>query len=62
MQIRADGTVNAAEVTESTFESEQLHECVLSVSRGLKFPEAAGSTEMSWKFRFAGKGGSMAQR
>jgi TonB family protein len=55
LEINPDGTVASAEITESDFDSQPMHECVLDITRNLRFPTAPGSTELSWRFRFRGQ-------
>jgi TonB family protein len=52
LEINPDGTVESVEVVESDFESEPMQRCVKDVTRGLRFPQAEGPTELSWRFRF----------
>ncbi len=50
--IQPDGSVKSAEVTESSFSNDQFHDCVVAVTRNLQFPEAPGTTPVSWRFKF----------
>lgn len=52
LAIEPDGTVSAASIVQSDYDSNAFQECVLGVTRSLKFPEAEGGTELSWRFRF----------
>jgi TonB family protein len=52
LSINPDGAVDSVVVVESDFDSEPMQQCVVEVTRGLRFPEAPGATEVSWRFRF----------
>ena len=53
LAIAPDGSVESAIVVDSDFDSEPMQQCVVEVTRALRFPEAPGSTEVSWRFRFS---------
>jgi hypothetical protein len=54
--IQPNGTVKATKVVDSTFSNEQFHECVITVAKNFQFPEAPGTTEVSWRFKFRAPG------
>ena len=56
MEISPEGSVTSATVSDSSFESSELEECVLDVTRSLQFPTSTAGTEFSWKFRFRAPG------
>jgi TonB family protein len=62
LEINPDGSVASAEITDSDFESRTMHDCVLDITRRLRFPEARGSTDISWRFRFRSQDGGGAAR
>ena len=50
--VRPDGSVSNVTVVDSSYQSAQVDDCVAAVAKGLRFPEAAGSTRVAWKVRF----------
>ncbi len=52
LQIGPDGSVRAAQVMNSSFADAAFHDCVIRVARDLRFPTAAGATEVAWRYRF----------
>ena len=55
LTINSGGKVMHAYVSESSYTRQTLTDCVVSVARGLTFPQASGSTEISWRFDFRGR-------
>lgn len=58
--IQPNGTVASPQVVESSFDNPQFHDCVLSVTKNFHFPEAPGTTDVSWRFKFRAPGGDPA--
>lgn len=52
LQISADGSVQSADIEESSFDNDSLDECVLGVAKAIHFPAAAAPTDFSWRFKF----------
>jgi TonB family protein len=50
--VRPDGSVSNVTVVDSSYQSAQVDDCVAAVAKGLRFPEADGSTRVAWKVRF----------
>ena len=50
--VRPDGSVSNVTVVDSSYQNAQVDDCVAAVAKGLRFPEAAGSTRVAWKVRF----------
>ena len=50
--VRPDGSVANVTVVDSSYQSAQVDDCVAAVAKGLRFPEAAGSTRVAWKVWF----------
>lgn len=52
LQIAPDGSVRTVHVMDSSFADATFHDCVIRVAQELRFPAAAGTTEVAWRYRF----------
>jgi hypothetical protein len=52
--VRANGSVNQVTLGPSTFSSDSINTCVLSVARQVTFPPSAAPAEVSWTVEFRG--------
>jgi hypothetical protein len=50
--VKANGGVRRVTIDQSTFDSTQVNDCVLSVARDVRFPASTAPTEVSWTVRF----------
>jgi hypothetical protein len=52
--VGADGSVTNVTLGQSTFTSELVNQCVLSVARQVTFPASASSAQVYWTVRLQG--------
>jgi hypothetical protein len=54
LTIKADGTVETAEIQSSQLSAPEVHTCVLELSKKLKFPKLRGTPifHVAWPFMF----------
>jgi hypothetical protein len=56
--VTANGGVRRVTIDQSTFDSTQVNDCILSVARDVRFPASTAPTEVSWTVRFQRSAGN----
>jgi hypothetical protein len=53
LSVRKDGSVEQADLGDSSFEQGPFSRCLLDVAKELRFAEADTALEIAWRFKFA---------